>query len=495
MKNKKLRFLLDTNVVIPSNDFSHVLNESLANLRKWINGFGHKMIIHKATYDDINRDRNEERKNRMLSRLKEYEVFDDKHLENPCPWNEEGTKPNDACDNRILYAIECSAAHALVTEDKGIHAKAHARNLQDKVYTIQTAETWLRRLHFIDSVTLPNISDTPISSLTPELEQDFFYSLKADYPEFNKWFRNKAMEGRRAWIYRDNDRCLQAICIYQIKKDEVINNANEKLPGKSLKLCTFKVAEVSRGYKIGELFLKAAFQYATNNNLENIFITAKEQGQEFLIRFLRDFGFVDGGSYGPDIVLIKKHPIDKPQVNGISPLEYMVRYFPHYMDDDEVGKFIVPIMPEYHTILFPEYKALQPELFTHHRDAGNAIKKAYISHAKIKSIKEGDILIFYRSKDEMAITSLGIVEGFYCCEKGDATKIASLVSRRTVYDFSEIVKLSEKETKVILFRLIRHFSKSIPWHFLTKNGLEKGTIQTTRQTNEKTYSKIIEYHE
>jgi len=66
---------------------------------------------------------------------------------------------NDAGDNEILYALECAAAHALVTEDRGIHEKAKARGLVDRIYTIQTAHDLLRRLHETIQVVLPNIEE------------------------------------------------------------------------------------------------------------------------------------------------------------------------------------------------------------------------------------------------------------------------------------------------------------------------------------------------
>ena len=61
----------------------------------------------------------------------------------------------------------------------------------------------------------------------------------------------------RAWVYGDIENAApSAICIYAIQENESINDARETLPGKALKLCTFKVADLVRGRKIGELFLK-----------------------------------------------------------------------------------------------------------------------------------------------------------------------------------------------------------------------------------------------
>jgi GNAT superfamily N-acetyltransferase len=181
--------------------------------------------------------------------------------------------------------------NGLVTEDRGIHARAAARGLRDRVYTIQTAEDWLRRLHEPRLVVLPNIQDVPLHSLTPLLSSTFFDSLRVGYEGFDDWFRSKARDNRKAWIYRDQDASLAAICVYAMQPNEVINDGGERLPNTSLKLCTFKVGETVRGRKIGELFLKAAFRYATQNLCENIFIHANAERHDFLIRMLTDFGF------------------------------------------------------------------------------------------------------------------------------------------------------------------------------------------------------------
>lgn len=185
---KQLTFLLDTNVLIPLQDSYAVLDDNLANFHRLALIGGHKLVYHPASIDDFERDTDLDRRCRNLEHVRRYPA-----LERPvkCPWNTPVTSPNDACDNEILYAIECDAAHALVTEDKGLLAKALARGLADRTYNIQTAEDWLRRLHQPFDVTLPNIDDVPLHSLTPELTGTFFDSLRAGYDDFDDWFRKK----------------------------------------------------------------------------------------------------------------------------------------------------------------------------------------------------------------------------------------------------------------------------------------------------------------
>jgi GNAT superfamily N-acetyltransferase len=489
---ERLRFLLDTNILIPLQSAFQVLESNLANFVRLASVGGHQLMYHPANVADFERDTNLERRQRNLQRIKQYPAL---HDPAPCVWNASGVGPNDACDNELLYALYCDAVHALVTEDKGIHAKARLHGIAHRVYTIQTAEDWLKRLHETRLIVLPNIQDAPLHSLTPELTVPFFDSLRAGYPAtanrdgFDEWFRRKAREDRHAWVYRDGNGSLGAICIYQVQHDETINDVGDVLAGAALKLCTFKVAESVRGRKVGELFLKAAFRFATENRCEHLFITAKAEDHDYLIRVLRDFGFDERGTYRGDNVLVKPHPVLQPAPESNEPTEYVRRFFPHFRSDPAVQKFLVPIQPHYHSILFPDYSALQPGLFTPTGNVGNAIKLAYLCHAPTNSVQPGDVLLFYRTGDEKAVTSIGVVERFEV--SADGAQIASLVSRRTVYSIGEIDELAKKPTKVILFRFIGHLAAPVPYEKLKQDGVVTGPIQSIRKVSDVSFSRVL----
>jgi hypothetical protein len=232
-----MRFLLDTNILIPLEDSALPLQANLANFVRLANEHGHPLIYHPASEEDIAEDRDEARRLKTLQRLKQYSKLDHRPT---CPWNTPTTKRNDAVDNEILYALSLHAAAALVTEDRGIHDKAKARGLVDKVYTIQTAEDLLLRLHESVSVALPNIEEVPLYQLTPNLSDSFFDSLRTGYELFDKWFLSEAEEGRRAWVHWHRPNELGGICIFAKQDNELI--AEEKrLDGAALKLATFKV--------------------------------------------------------------------------------------------------------------------------------------------------------------------------------------------------------------------------------------------------------------
>jgi GNAT superfamily N-acetyltransferase len=491
-----MRFLLDTNILLPLEDSQIPLVGSLANFVRLAHEHGHQLVYHPASEDDIQRDTNLARRQETLARLRQYTRLQDRLV---CPWNTNTTNQNDASDNEILYALECDAAHALVTEDRGIHDKARARGFSNRVYTIQTADDWLRRLHELVSVDLPNVGETSLYRLTPLLGSEFFDSLRAGYPGFDDWFRESARENTKAWVtWERQETTLGAICIFKHQANETITQEGLTLTGPALKLSTFKVGDAVRGKKIGELFLKAAFRYASANHLEHIFIHGDLDEHHFLFELLEDFGFTHVGSHpgpdGRDAVYLKKHPIEAPVDNTLVAFEYLRHYFPHYLDGNSVGKFIVPIRPEYHRILFPDYESpsdRQMGLFRPSNSAGNAIKMAYLCHSQTKGVKPGDVVLFYRSADERAITSLGVVEDYQTLS--DASQIARLVSRRTVYSMQDIEAKARKPTKVMLFRLVRHFNSPPSHDWLLDNQIIKGNFQSIRALGADAYTKILEY--
>lgn len=482
-----MRILLDTNIFIPLEDSSGVLDASLGTFVKLANQNGHQLLVHPASIEDIERDQDRERKSITLSRTEKYPL-----LEFPPELTAQQvkglglsqTKDNDRVDNLILYALYRDAIDLLVTEDRGMHKKALQLGVADRVHYIQQAAELLKRLHTKEAVALPSIRDVPTHSL--DLNDPFFDSLREDY-DFNKWFEKCCREGRHAWTYFDGPGHPRAICIYKEELTPIVTDENRALPGKALKLCTFKVGPQVRGRKIGELFLKAAFQYAGKNKLEHIYLTMKPGKQPYLQDMLEEYGFYFIGHYNNDHVFVKDNPVTPPN-SLLPPLEYNIRFFPHFKNGPEVNKYIIPIMPEFHSQIFPEIQK-QQGLFAQ-GTVGNAIKLAYLCHAKISGLVAGDLILFYRSHDLQAITSLGVIESVH--DLDDVDKIVPLVSKRTVYSLDDISKMAEKKTKVILFRSAMHFDLPVGYKWLKEEGVVNGAIYTIRNITDASFKRIME---
>lgn len=485
-----MRILIDTNILIPLEDVNGVLDSAYSELFKIAIENKHQIIIHPASLEDLQRDKNDDRRLSLLSKANKYHQLESP----PYPYSTEiselglkESKPNDRVDNAILYAIYKSAAHILITEDRGIHKKAHQLGISDDVHYIQQALHFLKELHKISETKFPHIRHAPLYSI--DHNDIFFDSLRNGYGGFDKWYKRCSAEGRKAWtVFSDKDE-LSAILIHKTEENEKVTNTGRVLDGKILKISTFKVSESARGRKLGELLLKKAFDHAFNNKYSYIYLTIREGYHDHLKDLCADFGFYTIGMCleNQDEVYVKDIPSSAP-VKDLTAFEYYRFYNPFYICQ-EVSKYIIPIQPEYHGMLFPEIEH-RPKLFDTDSSVGNTIKKAYLSHSNIKTMRQGDLILFYRSDDKKAVTTLGIVERFEI--EHDPDQIAKLVSKRTVYSSDEIAHMcKDKDVKVILFRQIKHFSKHISRSTLIDIGVN-GNIQSIRSIDDIHFKTILQ---
>ena len=481
---------MDTNIFIQLEDSSVELKEGVGELNRLASG-EHQLLIHPETMADLARDKNTERKEKIIARLDKY-----KKLESPPNFSDKeeefrlmgrSARDNDHVDNLILLALHKNCAHWLVTEDLGIHKKAKridegGINIAERVLTVEQAIDILRKPDPKESYLYANIQNVPCHNI--DAGDPFFDSLRSDYDTFDDWYTKCQKEGRRAWLCREKDE-IHAMCIFKPEADPVVASEKPKLEGEVLKLCTFKVAKL--GLKMGELLLKRAFNYAIDHALDYIYVTVEPEKHKSLVSFFEDFGFCDYGldTKGGDRVLVKQFPKSAPHTKE-PPLEYATKYYP-FIKIESNTTYLVPIKPEYHKILFPELE--QPLQLSLHifppLPASNAIKQAYLCHSPTKSIQTGDILFFYRTRDASSITTYGVVEKFYI--ETDLDKIYQWVAKRTVYTFEDIKSMADgREVRIILFRLVAHIKERVDYNKLTVLGIVKGSIQSIRKlTKEK----------
>jgi len=128
-------------------------------------------------------------------------------------------------------------------------------------------------------------------------------------------------------------------------------------------------------------------------------------------------------------------------------------------------------------------------LFQQPNPAGNAIKMAYLCHSGTKRIEPGSIVLFYRSRDERAITSIGVVESYDTLT--EAAEIVSRVKRRTVYSMEQIGEMAAKPTRVMLFRLVRHLDNPLPQSWLEQNGVLNGAPQSITKISDDRFERIL----
>ena len=101
----------------------------------------------------------------------------------------------------------------------------------------------------------------------------------------------------------------------------------------------------------------------------------------------------------------------------------------------------------------------------------------------------GDIVLFYRSGDERAITSLGVVESYETMDDSEA--VASRVKRRTVYSMEEMSKIVSQSTRVMLFRLVKHFQQAPSLEWLKCKSITKGAPQSIMKINTAAFERVL----
>jgi hypothetical protein len=487
-----MHLLIDTNIFIYRED-DRVVSQNVGDLFGLLQKIPVEVFIHPASLADIQRDIDERRRNVMLSKIGIYRQL-------PSPPSAAGDadfirtvgsshSPQDCVDNEILYSVFRGAIDFLLTEDVGIHRKAFAAGIDDRVLHIDDA------IHFFRQF----IPKKERISSPPGLKEDFMYSLKlndpifdslkCDYPEFIEWFRKKSLEHRKCYVSYRADGSIGALLIYKFE-DDVIDVSPPLSQKKRMKIATLKVTHV--GNKIGELLLKISIDLTIQNDCDEIFLTHFTEANDRLVELISEYGFVKAGvnSRGEDIYLKKLVP-ESQDIIGLPPAEIFKKYYPSFYDGVAVKKWIVPIYPEFHTRLFTDYRHRQTMLLEHANEfivEGNAIKKAYLSHSRIRQLKPGDILLFYRSKDDQSITSLGVIEEVKVGMK-EIDEIIRFVGKRTVYTRDEI-ETTPKPLTVILFRHHFHLKNPLKLTTLLASGIFNGPPQSIMQISDEKYNVI-----
>ena len=492
-----MRIIVDTNILIRITDVRTEMPKTYADVLRMSAELGFEIAYLSSQVEDFNRDKNLVRREINLSRMRQYQEIDDA----PDPSAEEllryrwsTNNPNDEVDNQLLYAIKRNVADFLVTQDKGIHAKARRENLQEQVLTIEALCEFLkeqvnarREIHPISAKV------KRIKAYQLRIEDTFFDSLRDSYAGFNDWFAKISREGREAWVVRGDQQQILGLCIYKTENGEQITDGGYLSSGKTLKLCTFKVAGV--GSKLGECLLQEAFNFAILNGFSSIYLHVRLGSHPRLVSLLEDFGFKSIGLYNEDEVFLKMMVPSRNRrfsMDSSTNVDFDIDYYPRHFDGTGVAKYMIPIQPEYHEKLFPDVygKGLfsQGDGFVYSSES-NAIKKAYICNSNIKRIRPGDLVLFYRSHDVRGIDTVGFVEKVTLT--ADFNKVFALVARRTVFtDVAIREKLRGKAALVILFRLIQHLQEPVSRRLLDEAGMV-GEIQSVRRMPERMYRTLL----
>ncbi len=267
-----------------------------------------------------------------------------------------------------------------------------------------------------------------------DLADTFFDSLRASYPEFDRWFKKKSEMGAKAYTYYINGALMDFL--YMKVEDEELFDVQPVLSKKKrLKVGTFKVDNDNRHTSRGERFIKKIMDTAITEGVEEVYVTMfPTEELKKLIQMFEKYGFshiADKPHDGRDseYVLVKDM---KTITNNILKDYPFVR--------ERGNKYVLAIKPEYHTHLFPDSILKSEAKYDLIQDVSetNSIYKIYLCWMKgINELKQGDKLVIYRTADDKGFAAYRSV----------CTSVCTVCEIKCVNDFfnvDEFVKYTNR---------------------------------------------------
>jgi len=484
-----MKVLIDTNIVVHGdptriNDVTD-LTEPVAKLIGLLSKARISVYCHPAQRKyDFKRDRDEVRRNVRAKLIKKYTELESPPVPNKLLKTNIGDPEKysrDWVDNQLIAAVFNNAVNFLITEDRGIHKKAERLGIPGKIYSIADAIGYISTLFKLEPPAPPPAVES-VKAHSLYITDPIFDSLKISYGEkdFCDWFVKCQEENRDAYVIRSTGELLSAVVILNEETKDL-----EHIEGKKLKICTFKVA--MPGYYYGELLLKAIFKYAVNGKYDFLYITLKSNDNtlEPLKFLLNEFGFEDQSFEINEgtLTYIKSISPSEDERDKIDAVEFLKKYGPVNFKYNDVRVFITPIRPEFHSLLFPDAES-QGQLIKGFHPFGNTIRKAYLSNGVIRTIKPGDLILFYESRRPRVVTTVGVVEDTLVSTSPD--EILDFVGRRSVYSVEDVEGMCKGEVLTVLFQHVGSFVNPLPYGQLERNGVLEGppqSIQTIKLTS------------
>lgn len=222
-----------------------------------------------------------------------------------------------------------------------------------------------------------------------DLSDDFFQSLKDDYPTFENWFQKHP--NRDAYVLYDKDEKIIGFLHLKIE-EELVNDVRPNIIAKKiLKVATFKVE--AHGTKMGEQFIKIIMDNAINEMVDLCYVTIFPKHKP-LINLMQTFGFEEFGEKGdstnPEKVFVK----NMKKITGDIIKDYPL------IKARGTNKYLLSIYPKYHSVMFPD-SILTTENKNIITDIShtNSIHKIYVCTMGVDILHRGDIIVLYRTAE------------------------------------------------------------------------------------------------
>ncbi len=452
MTTAPVAILVDTNVFVAAeqhtDDDHHPYGREAAELLRLVAGLGFRVCLSEATARDVAGAPGElgGRRRRALAK---YDVLQPAHVPEAVreAFGDVGRRQHRN-DLQVVATFAAGVAQFLVSNDAQLRSRARRAGLEN-ILSLDEALVYLRTLQR-PSLVLPPAAER-VGPHQINLDAPLFDTLKADY-DFVTWWRTKVVPERRDVLIVGDPADPDAVAVLKVEDDAGVDGLDSPV----LKICTFKVSESAHGVRRGELLLKAVVEFAREHRLRQAYLEVYPQREE-LVEWLPRFGFTLVGRKESSELILAKRLEPLPGVE-LAPLAHAVAYGPGSIQVERAH--LVPIQDRWHRRLLPEATE-QGDLLAGSEACGNAILKAYVSHAPTRKVRPGDCLLFLRTGAGVAhVTAVGVVEKTSVTDQ--VAQLLAAVGTRTVYSAEELASFCEAgPTLAVLFRMDRRIAP--PW--------------------------------
>ncbi|EHU0374985.1 N-acetyltransferase [Vibrio cholerae] len=332
------------------------------------------------------------------------------------------------------------------------------------------------------------------------LDDPFFDTLKNDYKEFEQWFERKSDNNALVLYNNSNDIEGFLYCKYENGPGD---DTVPRLPNtQHMKVGTFKFNP--KRTRRGDRYLKKIFDYALayQPNVDDIYVTVFGDKHPYLVELFERYGFRKYAKKitenGTEDVLLR----DLNLYSGDVDMDYP------FINTNGNNKYLLSILPHFHTKLFPDSKLLteSPNIV---RDIShsNSIHKIYICAMQdVMTFQRGDVIVIYRTSDgqgaaefRSVATSLCVVESVHTIDEyeseDDFINYCSKFSVFTKDELREIFK-QKKYPYIINFT----YNTALPKRPIRQKladyaGLSREDYWGVMKLSDKQFDSIIELSE
>ncbi|MEZ5126879.1 MAG: hypothetical protein R2826_11695 [Thermoleophilia bacterium] len=307
------------------------------------------------------------------------------------------------------------------------------------------------------------------------LDDPFFDSLKADYPEFSAWFHKKAAAGASAFVVMAEEGLMAFL--YLKEEAEAVDLSEGQLPAAPrMKIGTLKISDRSRGDRLGEGAIGMALWQWRDSGLSEIYVTIFEK-QTLLVGMLKRFGFQCVG---------QKPNGESVYVKSRASLSYVTAHesFP-FIDPQFRYASMLAIEEGYHDQLFPYSELARTPQEVMGVTAGNGMTKVYVGHAREMASCPGNPVLIYRKHAgegrgfKSVVTSYGVVTDVRQFKLDGRILLPyedyrGLIKNKSVFDDAELLRhWGERNVVVVELVYLGFFGPghNVNWRWLKDNGL------------------------